>query len=107
MFTLIFSSLGLISVGEVSALENEPLPTMETVTPRAALCTCGGVFRPAGTNFTNWKRTGGRRNCADGLPWGEDLQESRTVFQEYQCERCGGGYDSQRTEYRWVCYGHR
>lgn len=109
VFTLIFGSLGLSSLGNVSAVESSDHNVVASgmVTPRAALCSCGSYFRPAGTHYTSWTRTGGKRWCKDGYPWGDDLEESRKKIQEYRCENCGIGYDSQTTEYGWICYGHR
>lgn len=101
-YFLIASSL-IIPIS--STLTNVSATSTEITQPRAAMCTCGGIFRPNGTSYTGWRYSGDERKCTH-YSHGLDHEQYRTKNQIYTCERCSGSYTTSTKEYKWVCKGY-
>ena len=88
-----------------STLTHVSATSTEVVQPRAALCSCGGVFRPSGTEYSAWRYTGDTRRGTHQV-YGLNHEQKRTVTQYQTCERCSASYDTTKTEYRCECRGY-
>lgn len=63
---------------------------------------CVGTVREIRSSHTQWKNNGEKRDCPKNWQM-YDLQQSRTVTVEFQCNRCGYGFDVTAPQYQWVC----
>ena len=85
---------------------DEIITDEETVVTRNLLCpyndTCNGTLLQSLTHAP-WVNSS-QRFCIH-YKFGVDIEQSRTVVTTHKCNRCSYGFQTSRTEIRWVCNG--